>query len=310
MLGAYAAGRYKQQTDPQVLAGRPFWLYDAVLDSGTTPICRGLNELIRRHDDPIWQRIYPPNHYGCRAGVRSLTTAEARARGGPTQQVQPIEVPPGFARPPTTSWEPDPSKYDPELWEVFQSKLAERIEIGREILEVRGKLSTKELDVLKRGIEGLNINRWIRQNPIQHLEVAPRFNDLQAGTMGQYDATTQTLRIIYPRPENTWGQRLRLGALDALSTIGRTDLEAASITVVHEFAHHLYLGLREEHENRLFARYIEAKKERKFVSSRASISVLEWFSEMIAAYRFARSELHRFDPESFAILKRLLDDLR
>lgn len=80
--------------------------------------------------------------------------------------------------------------------------------------------------------------------------------------------------------------------------------------MVHEFAHHLYLELREEYENRLFARYIAVKKERKFISSRSSINVLEWFSEIVAAYRFARTELRRFDPVSFAIIEGLLDDLR
>lgn len=101
ILGAYAAGRYEQQTDPQVRVARPYWMYDAVLDSGTTPICRGLNGLIRPADDPVWERIYPPNHFGCRAGVRSLTGREAEARGGVTPLPPGLEVPPGFARPPT-----------------------------------------------------------------------------------------------------------------------------------------------------------------------------------------------------------------
>ena len=39
--------------------------------------------LILRHDDPFWRTHYPPNGWGCRCSVRSLTAREAEALGGP-----------------------------------------------------------------------------------------------------------------------------------------------------------------------------------------------------------------------------------
>lgn len=309
ILGAYAAGRYEQQTDPQVRAARPYWMYDAVLDSGTTPLCRGLNGLIRPADDPVWERVYPPNHFGCRAGVRSLTAREAEARGGVTPLPPGLEVPPGFARPPTVKWEPDPARYPPQLWAALQGKLAERIEIGREILELRGQLSARQKDRILRGLEGMQLNRWMEQNPIRVLEVVSSPEDM-GNRMAEYDRQTQTIRLLFPRPEGTWGDREPLGKVRAVSTKAGSALQAAAITLVHEFGHHLYEAMREELENQLFARYIQAKEEGVFVSLRARDGVLEWFSESLAAYRFFRWDLRQFDPATFVTLKDVLARLR
>ncbi len=81
VLGSYAAGRYAQATDPEVLTARPYWMFDAVMDSNTTVSCRDLNGVVLRHDHPFWRKNYPPRHFGCRSGVRSLTTRVAQARG-------------------------------------------------------------------------------------------------------------------------------------------------------------------------------------------------------------------------------------
>lgn len=78
---AYQAGRWKQMTEPAVLKGRPFWLFDAVIDSATTAICQERNGTVRAASDPWWERNYPPLHFSCRSGVRTLTRAQAEARG-------------------------------------------------------------------------------------------------------------------------------------------------------------------------------------------------------------------------------------
>lgn len=68
---SYMAGRYKQQT--AVAQSRPYWQYVSVIDGKTTDRCRSLHLRIFRHDDPIWDTLYPPNHWGCRARVRTLS---------------------------------------------------------------------------------------------------------------------------------------------------------------------------------------------------------------------------------------------
>lgn len=73
---AYAAGRYQQQM--RNVADRPYWEYNAVMDSRTRPTHAALNGRVFRWDDPIWQTIYPPNGYNCRCWVRALTEAQMK----------------------------------------------------------------------------------------------------------------------------------------------------------------------------------------------------------------------------------------
>jgi SPP1 gp7 family putative phage head morphogenesis protein len=123
---AYSAGRFKQQSDPDVLKARPFWLYDAVLDSNTSAICRGLNGTLLAADHPRWSEIYPPNHFGgCRSAVRSLTRAAAERRGGVTGE--PTQKPDAaFAHAPELDdYQPDLSKYPEELRVAYQRQRGE-----------------------------------------------------------------------------------------------------------------------------------------------------------------------------------------
>lgn len=112
VLSAYAAGRYHQQTRPEVIKARPFWLYDSVLDSGTTRICRDYNGTLLPADHPWWRKRYPPNHFGCRSGVRSLTQREAERRGI-SKEAPELEPPGGFDTEPGSDWKPnlDQDKY-------------------------------------------------------------------------------------------------------------------------------------------------------------------------------------------------------
>jgi SPP1 gp7 family putative phage head morphogenesis protein len=72
---AYMAGRYREQME--VADDLPIWEYVATIDSRTTERCRALNGRRFRADDPVWDTIYPPNHWGCRARVRARTERAA-----------------------------------------------------------------------------------------------------------------------------------------------------------------------------------------------------------------------------------------
>lgn len=75
LQSAYDAGRYKAQT--AIVDDLPVWEYVATIDSRTTERCRALNGRRFRADDPVWDTIYPPNHWNCRARVRPLTERQA-----------------------------------------------------------------------------------------------------------------------------------------------------------------------------------------------------------------------------------------
>jgi SPP1 gp7 family putative phage head morphogenesis protein len=86
---SYNAGRWAQMRDPDVLAARPYFMFDAILDSSTTPTCRDANGTVLPAEHPWWERNVPPRHHRCRSGIRSLRARDAERRGistdGPTE---------------------------------------------------------------------------------------------------------------------------------------------------------------------------------------------------------------------------------
>lgn len=130
---AYQVGRYQQMTDPDVVARRPYWMYDAVNDSRTRPTHLAMDGQVYPADHPFWDVWYPPNGYRCRCGVIALSEAEVRARGLEVQTEVPdmVEPPgqparlllpdPGFAHNPAKAeWEPDLNKYPPDLRRAYE----------------------------------------------------------------------------------------------------------------------------------------------------------------------------------------------
>jgi len=122
---AYAAGRYEEATQPETLKRRPYWRFDAVMDSRTSPICKPLDGTVRPADDPWWAEHHPPLHHACRSHVITLTDAQAR-RMGITATPPNTEAAPGFGSPPSRgpTWQPSPSGYPPDLWDEFRRKVA------------------------------------------------------------------------------------------------------------------------------------------------------------------------------------------
>lgn len=123
---AYAAGRHKMATDPAVLAVRSYWMFDAVTDGRTSPICRHLDGTILPADDPFWSSHSPPLHHMCRSGIITLRPSQAKARGI-TTKVPDIAAADGFGRAPalTDDIEPDPANYGPALFAEYQRKATE-----------------------------------------------------------------------------------------------------------------------------------------------------------------------------------------
>ncbi len=121
--GSYNSGRFQQQRDPDVVAARPYWMYDAILDDRTSEICEALDGTIREATDPWWDTRYSPNHWNCRASVRSLTRTQAERRGGLTREptdVLPLEQ--FRASPSLDEWQPDTSQYHPEIRAALEAK--------------------------------------------------------------------------------------------------------------------------------------------------------------------------------------------
>lgn len=110
---SYSAGRYAQMREPSVAKFRPYVMFDAVLDSRTTTICKTCHGTILPLEHEFWATHTPPLHHRCRAGTRSLRREQAEKRG--ITNVPPaLDPPDGFGLAPGADpvWKPDPNKHD------------------------------------------------------------------------------------------------------------------------------------------------------------------------------------------------------
>lgn len=76
MMTQYSIGNYKQQME--VIEDYPYWEYSAIEDNRTSVICRQLDGVVKKYDDPFWSAYYPPNHFHCRSTVISRSKEELK----------------------------------------------------------------------------------------------------------------------------------------------------------------------------------------------------------------------------------------
>ncbi|MBW4675955.1 MAG: minor capsid protein [Desmonostoc geniculatum HA4340-LM1] len=81
LRNAYQAGRYKQMSDPEVLKLRPWWQYVHRDSRVPRPYHLALDGKIYPADDPFWQTCFPPNGFGCRCGVVSVSRRDLDREG-------------------------------------------------------------------------------------------------------------------------------------------------------------------------------------------------------------------------------------
>jgi SPP1 gp7 family putative phage head morphogenesis protein len=112
---AYSAGRLVAAEDPEVREARPYFLFDAVGDSRTSPACRLLNGVLLRADDPFWAAHTPPMHHRCRSQLITLSEDDALELGGMTAKPKVVTAD-GFGSPPHMStWKPTLTDYPKAL---------------------------------------------------------------------------------------------------------------------------------------------------------------------------------------------------
>jgi SPP1 gp7 family putative phage head morphogenesis protein len=113
---SFMAGRFRSQIDNA--EDRPYWMYVAILDSRTRPEHRELDGKIFLYNDPFWDIYYPPNGWGCRCRVRTLTKAEFERRKVKLYTLSDIKIKPDPGwdyNPGKESFRVDLNKYDSEI---------------------------------------------------------------------------------------------------------------------------------------------------------------------------------------------------
>jgi hypothetical protein len=138
VASSYAAGRWQQLNDPELLAERPYWRYvhnDSVLHPRPHHQAWGKAGLTLRHDHAFWKTHFPPNGWGCRCRVTAVRGPRAgdatEPPGGWNTTVPKTGAPPGidkgWAYAPGRTWHPDLDKYP---YEVARDLVAENMRDG------------------------------------------------------------------------------------------------------------------------------------------------------------------------------------
>lgn len=88
LSASYAAGRYRQLTDPELLKSRPYWKYlhnDTV--THPRPLHQSWSGLVLPADDPWWQTHFAPNGWGCRCRIVAVKPSEYEGASAPDDGV-------------------------------------------------------------------------------------------------------------------------------------------------------------------------------------------------------------------------------
>jgi SPP1 gp7 family putative phage head morphogenesis protein len=119
MQSSFNVGRWKHFEENK--DSRPMLRYVAVMDGSTTDICQQLDGQIHPVGSPFWNTNAPPNHYGCRSRLESLSRKQAAKAGGETKK-KPDEKPEeGFSQNPAKQqWEPNKKDFDNDIFETVQ----------------------------------------------------------------------------------------------------------------------------------------------------------------------------------------------
>lgn len=78
---SYAAGRYQQLTDPELLQARPYWVYHHGHPITPRLEHKGWDGMALPASDPWWQSHYTPNGYGCTCWVSASNKEEIARKG-------------------------------------------------------------------------------------------------------------------------------------------------------------------------------------------------------------------------------------
>ncbi|WP_413879005.1 phage minor head protein [Candidatus Aalborgicola defluviihabitans] len=116
MATSYAAGRWKQLNDPELLMVRPFWRYihsDSVLSPRPQHKAWGDSGLTLPADHPFWATHFPPNGWGCHCSVQAVRAPKTGDATAPPEGWDTVldktDAPPGIDK--GWAYAPGPCRY-------------------------------------------------------------------------------------------------------------------------------------------------------------------------------------------------------
>lgn len=152
IFSSYGAGRYKQQTDPEMLKLRPYWQYFHSDSHVPRPAHLALNGKIYPASSDFWKTCVTPNGFNCRCRIFALSQRDLDREGltvdtPPTERVKikdkvtgevksipaingvPIAEP-GFTTPPGASKKEDRDRILKQAAQRLPPQLQEQVKRG------------------------------------------------------------------------------------------------------------------------------------------------------------------------------------
>lgn len=97
---AYQVGHYKQMTQKDVMKKRPYWRYRTAGDGRVRETHTAMDGKVYYANSPIWDMWFPPNGFGCRCSVVSLTKEQVKRNDYEVET-----EPPYYMNPDSKKWE-------------------------------------------------------------------------------------------------------------------------------------------------------------------------------------------------------------
>lgn len=132
---SFMKGRYNEQKKAALL--RPFWKYIQINRKSKRDEHEKLDGKIFRHDDPIWQKAYPPRGYNCACTVRTLSKREMERDKLKLSKGKDYDFKPdkNWDLKPDEDWMPDMKGYEPALRNSLGKDLKQRESIRKKMAD-------------------------------------------------------------------------------------------------------------------------------------------------------------------------------
>lgn len=316
---AYSAGRYRQATDPVVLADRPVWMFDAILDARTTPICKACDGTKLEADNPWWQTHQPPLHFNCRSNFITLPAEDA---GKLTAKAPKVDAEEGFGAPLLSDepWTPEPGRVHEQLELDFSKKTADpppappsqmREGVHVKKVVVGKKVAPDEADRLLASVKQPELLSFLEQQPLSELSFVQLAKIGRKKVFGWYQPSSQAMALSGEQAHDFYGKKgpLEPGKTWNLVDAAPTKAKAVEATFLHELGHHIHTHDRPSTEGRKKADAIikaAFAKSASPLTRYAATDHEEYFAESFAAYYLHRAVLKAHDPVGFAMVEDVL----
>jgi hypothetical protein len=151
---SYAAGRWAQLKDPELLQVRPYWRYihnDSVIHPRPLHQQWGQSNLTLPHDHPFWQTHFPPNGWGCRCSVQAVRAPSSTAATAPPEGWDALDPKTGAPVGIDKGWDYAPGANTQTPWATL---------IGQKLISLDGPVGAKMAQALQPAIQKEVLQAW------------------------------------------------------------------------------------------------------------------------------------------------------